>query len=364
MSQCYAQHMSQCYAQHRPTRLAARTGQNRFVHVTAHAPVRTADLGGWTDTWFAASGTVCNVAVEPGITVDLVLSKRSAPNPRVRIVNGSLVQEYRYTPDEVPGSVDPLIAAAVRCVAPPGDVEIRIESGVPAGSGLGTSASLAVALLAGLHALHGVSLDRAELARRAHSVETSLGLQSGVQDQLGAAFGGVHLFDIAYPGLGSPPLRVADQLAAHLGSSLVTVYLGHPHRSSEIHEQVIASLEEGDNDAKLQPLRAAALEGFAAVCAGDLEAYGLAMRSNHAAQEALHPALVSELANRTIRVAEASGARGWKVNGAGGDGGSLCLLGPSDPTEREEMIRAVAAVGGVRVLDLRVAFSGVEVVIG
>ena len=30
----------------------------------ASAPVRTADIGGWTDTWFAATGVVCNIAID------------------------------------------------------------------------------------------------------------------------------------------------------------------------------------------------------------------------------------------------------------------------------------------------------------
>ena len=36
--------------------------------VTATAPVRVCDLGGWTDTWFAGHGLVVNVAVAPGVT--------------------------------------------------------------------------------------------------------------------------------------------------------------------------------------------------------------------------------------------------------------------------------------------------------
>jgi len=33
------------------------------------APIRIADNGGWTDTWFAEYGRVCNVAVHPCVNV-------------------------------------------------------------------------------------------------------------------------------------------------------------------------------------------------------------------------------------------------------------------------------------------------------
>ena len=36
--------------------------------VTATAPVRVCDLGGWTDTWFARRGLVVSIAVRPGAT--------------------------------------------------------------------------------------------------------------------------------------------------------------------------------------------------------------------------------------------------------------------------------------------------------
>lgn len=38
--------------------------------VVASVPVRVADVGGWTDTWFGAPGWVCHLAVGPGIRVE------------------------------------------------------------------------------------------------------------------------------------------------------------------------------------------------------------------------------------------------------------------------------------------------------
>ena len=335
------------------------------MQIVSRAPVRTADLGGWTDTWFASSGYVCSIAVEPGIQVELELNsgrRGHVDGPMITVDAGMGATVYVLTPGRPPDRVDPLIAAAVAAAPPPFDVSIRITSGVPAGCGLGTSAALAVALLGGLHAVHGRSPAPADLASEAHRIETSLGLQSGVQDQLAAAFGGAHLFEISYPGLKSAPKRVPEALMRKLDSSLVTFYLGHPHRSSAIHEQVIASLESTDNDHLLEPLRIAANNGFAALCAEDLDAYGRALHDNHRAQIRLHPALVSDLASRVVEAAGEFGARGWKVNGAGGEGGSVSVLAPDDEKLRTQMIAAVEAIESVTRLSLRCASSGLTVV--
>ncbi len=96
-----------------------------------------------------------------------------------------------------------------------------------------------------------------------------------------------------------------------------------------MHREVIAALAtSGDAPRRrvLDGLRTLAREGRAALLAGDLAAYGSALSANCDLQAALHPALVSDVAAQVIAVARAHGAAGWKVNGAGGDGGSVTVL--------------------------------------
>jgi D-glycero-alpha-D-manno-heptose-7-phosphate kinase len=66
-------------------------------------------------------------------------------------------------------------------------------------------------------------------------------------------------------------------------------------------------------------------------------------------------------ASRVIEVAAAHGAIGWKVNGAGGDGGSVTVL--SATKERKEALEhGVAALDTrFRVLPVQVSTVGLEV---
>ena len=294
------------------------------------APVRVCDAGGWTDTWFAGSGVVCNLAVRPGVRVDL--DRRD--DGRVTFA----------TPPT------PLLEAAVAEAGASG-VHVTVRSAVPAASSLGTSASVTVALLAGL------GVPRRELARRAHRVETErLGLQSGVQDQVAAAAGGASLIEIDYPTARRRPLPIPA------GIELVTIFLG-PHASSAVHEQVIADLRT--DSSALDELRRCARDAAAALEDGDVRRYGAALAANTEAQRALHPSLVSADAQRVIDAARSAGALGWKVNGAGGDGGTVtvvCAAGRSEAFARDWHAGHVAErTASGSVLRLRPSRQGVRV---
>jgi D-glycero-alpha-D-manno-heptose-7-phosphate kinase len=62
------------------------------------------------------------------------------------------------------------------------------------------------------------------------------------------------------------------------------------------------------------------------------------MIDNTDAQGRLHSDLISADAHRVIAIAKQHGAIGWKVNGAGGEGGSLTILCGSSSFEKRRMI--------------------------
>jgi D-glycero-alpha-D-manno-heptose-7-phosphate kinase len=81
-----------------------------------------------------------------------------------------------------------------------------------------------------------------------------------------------------------------------------------------------------------------------ALLEGDLDALGASMIRNTTAQAELHEDLVNPTARDLIELAAEHGAVGWKVNGAGGEGGSLTLLcGPSSTAKRS----LIASLGEV-----------------
>jgi D-glycero-alpha-D-manno-heptose-7-phosphate kinase len=305
--------------------------------IEASAPVRICDNGGWTDTWFGGPGRVLNIAVTPGVHVSLVETE----GPDQVVVD---VENYSHRYAVVPGEARiahyPLIEAAIDAFPPPAHlaVGINISSPVPPGSGAGTSAGVAVALLGALFAARDEPRSRRDVAYIAHRLEVEvLGAESGIQDQLSAAFGGINYIEIEpYPEATVRTLPPWDALGSHLS----LIFLGRAHDSSGVHQQVIANVE-GRSTETFDRLRQAAVASRDAVLAKDLRRFGRAMIANTEAQAALHPELVGVDAKRVIKMASAHRAIGWKVNGAGGDGGSITILSAT-PADKRAFERLVA----------------------
>lgn len=331
--------------------------------VRVRAPVRVLDAGGWTDTWFAGSGTVCHLAVDDGVEV---AARRCEPDDlgRVATVDLSVMafgDRYRFAIDVAPGR-HRLLEAALRRWAPPGcRIEVMVASSVPPGSSLGTSASVTLALIAALQALGGGLQPPADLAHSAHEVEAvDLRLQTGIQDQIAAAYGGCnHLTIDPYPEVEVRALDLTPATWDALAHRMVTVYLGAGHHSSAMHEAVIAQLRSADGRRLLASLRSAASQATDAIVAGDLDGYGEAMKANTEAQASLHPALLNRRAREVIEVAQRHDAPGWKVNGAGGEGGTVTIVGPDDPGE---LIHALESMAGLIMVPLRPARQGARII--
>jgi D-glycero-alpha-D-manno-heptose-7-phosphate kinase len=324
----------------------------------AAAPTRVCDLGGWTDTWFAAHGVVCHLAVWPGVEATITPGD-GTPGVLVRSHATGRTWRWRRGAD-AHACPDPLLAAALDETAASADASVRLDivSAIPAGASMGTSAATCVAVLAAFDALAGTLRPADAQARRAHAVETQrLGWQSGVQDQWAAASAGAHLLTIdPYPVVTCRRLVLSPDVVAHLDTCLLVVWQGQAHASSAVHDQVIAALQaSGPEDARLARLRQLARDGAEALERGDLRAYGHCLSANTEAQEALHPALVSRRAAAIIGLARAAGAWGWKLNGAGGEGGTVSLL-CADGAQREALASRMPQVDpACRVLPVRLA---------
>ena len=325
--------------------------------IEASAPVRICDIGGWTDTWFGGPGRILNIAVTPGVEVSI--RTKLGPDPVVFDVE-TFGDRYSIVPRAPRVARHPLLEAAIDAFPPPRGlaVEVSVRSGVPAGCGTGTSAAVAVALLGGLAAMRLEQHSPRDIAYAAHRLEVDiLGVQSGIQDQLSAAFGGINYLEIeTYPEARVYPMPTWKEL----GPRLTLVFLGRAHDSSAVHRQVIEDVGCRGSGV-FSRLRDAAVAARNAVLARDIDAFGHAMIANTEAQGSLHPGLVGVDARRVIEFAAAQGAVGWKVNGAGGDGGSVTILSDTRETKVALEHRVTVLDKRYRVLPIQVSTVGLEV---
>lgn len=319
--------------------------------INSTAPIRICDIGGWTDTWFAGYGRIFNIGVYPYAEVQVSVSRAQYERGRIVIHAENYGERYPIEPSEKETSFShwrkhPLLEAAIEYMRIPDDVdiEVAIYSDAPSGASTGTSAAVTVALIAALDALTPGRLTPHEIALVAQKVETELlHQQCGIQDQLCSAFGGINYIEMhQYPHASVSQIRVPDSIWWELERRLALVYLGKSHNSSRVHEMVIQGLENaGPNCQQLEDLRSTAPQARDALYAGDFRMLGQSMINNTEAQRRLNPALVSTEAARVIEIARRHGAWGWKVNGAGGEGGSLTLLSGESSEKKRSMLREI-----------------------
>lgn len=316
------------------------------------APIRICDNGGWTDTWFAEYGKVFNIGVYPYAEVQIGVSPYPGEGDRITIHAENYGERYVLSPEKPGWDRHPLLEAAIERMKVPDDValQVTIYSEAPSGASTGTSAAVTVALIGALDCLTPGHLTPHQVAYTAHAVEVEmLHLQSGIQDQLCSAYGGINFIEmVKFPHASVSQIQVPNSIWWELERRLVLIYLGKSHSSSQVHEKVIKELEDAGPDCKqLNDLRKTAEQSRDAVYDGDFNALGRVMVSNTEAQARLHPDLVSRDAWHIIAIAQEHGALGWKVNGAGGEGGSITILCGALSNTKRAMIQEIEAEKGI-----------------
>ena len=314
--------------------------------INSVAPIRICDNGGWTDTWFAGYGRIFNIAVYPYAEVQIEVFPFHNQKDRIVINAENFGERYSLRRERKTWDRHPLLEAAIGFMKIPRDMafEVTIFSEAPSGGSTGTSAAVTVALIGALDRLAPGHLTPHEVAFAAQRIETEiLKQQCGIQDQLCSAYGGINYIEMFnYPHASVSSIIVPNSTWWELERRLALIYLGKSHSSSQIHEMVIRELESaGPDSPKLEALRKTAPRSRDALYAGDFKALGKAMIENTEAQRRLHPKLVSADVDKIVQIAVAHGALGWKVNGAGGEGGSLTLLCSDRSYEKRAMIKAI-----------------------
>jgi D-glycero-alpha-D-manno-heptose-7-phosphate kinase len=335
---------------------AAGSPPARAVRAEAAAPVRLDLAGGWTDVPpFSAreGGLVVSAAIE--------LYAHAAIEPggdAIHLVSNDLGERLDLPAAAALAVGDrlPLHRAALRML-PVGLGTLTTKCDAPAGSGLGSSGALDVALVAALGRSRGETRDpiaTAELACRLEAVEA--GIPGGKQDQYSAALGGFNRLAFHDPDVAVERLALEPAFLDALERSTLLCYTGASRFSGGTIARVMHAYERGDERVTnaLLSILEAAYAMVEALRAGDLARVGEVLRRNWAAQMALDPGMCTPEMASLARAMDLAGALGGKAAGSGAGGSMFFVV--ADPARAREAARAA----GVTLLPLRWATEGVR----
>ena len=214
-------------------------------------------------------------------------------------------------------------------------------------SGLGTSASLGVVLVAGLSRLKGEKLSRYQIAEKAWDIEVNkVGLFGGRQDQFASAFGGFNL--MKFQGIvevQSFPREIAQNISDHILLFNTGIHRKNPNLQNNLKE---ISPEQKD---ALDVLKKLANDAYHKIYSGDIKGLGRILNKNWQYKKISNKVSTSEIDN-IYETGIAAGAYGGKLCGSG-QGGYIIFI--ADKNKHEDIKKAL----NLKWIDFSIDWNGV-----
>ncbi len=319
--------------------------------VRARAPLRLGLAGGGTDLspfCDEYGGAVLNSTIDRYAYAFI----EPSPDRHLHFAARDLLIEERLEPTEaaLAGARLAIHAGVWRRMAAqaPGLPPLRVTTYVdaPAGSGLGSSSALVVALVEAFRTRLGLPLGLYDVAHLAFEVERiDLALAGGKQDQYAAAFGGTNFIEfLAHDRVIVNPLRISRGFVNELEASLVICFSGVSRRSEAIIEGQQRNMMDHAATAidSLHQLKSDAIEMKQALLRGEIRHMADILNRSWTAKKRTADGVSSPTIDRLYEAAMAHGALAGKVSGAGGGGFVMFIVPPED---RMALIRALNETG-------------------
>jgi len=291
-------------------------------YIRSRAPLRIGIGGGGTDVDPYASkkgGCVFNTTINKYAYCTL-----TPRNDKIMNVHSLYYGRYQVPlncgPLEFDGNMD-LIKAVVNHFELKQGFDMMVHSDVPAGSGLGGSSTLMVAIVSAVANWMDFKMDKYEMAKLAYTLEREdIGLTGGKQDQYAAVFGGFNFLEIDMNGVRVKPVQIDEDIVSELQCRSLLCYTGVSRDSASIINTQVESFEKGFNEKALDESKRLAREIGKSIQAGDIEKAGRLLDESWSYKKQFSSNVSNRHIDEFYNVAIANGAIGGKVSGAGGGG--------------------------------------------
>ncbi len=290
----------------------------------ARAPLRLSFAGGGTDVPpFPEREGGCVLSAAINLYAFGALSPRPGDAIHLRSADLGLALEFaRGTPPVYDGQLD-LAKAAIRRLGGGGGYDMYLHTDAPPGSGLGASSSLMVAVMGLLREWRRLAINEHELAALAYRLERiELGIPGGQQDQYAAAFGGWNFIEFHAGEVVVNPLRLPADVQHELEHNLVLCFTGATRGDADIFGEQARRCARGEPEslAALRRQKELAVEMKRLLLGRQPREFGLLLAEAWEHKKRISPHISNPRIDAVYAAAQAAGALGGKLNGAGGGG--------------------------------------------
>ena len=217
----------------------------------------------------------------------------------------------------------------------------------PAGSGLGTSSTLVVAIIGAFVEMLKLPLGDYDIAHYAYDIErNNLQLAGGRQDQYAATFGGVNFMEFYKEDkVIVNPLRIRDEYMNELENNLVLYFTSTSRESAEIIKEQVSNVNKKNEKSieAMHQLKEQAKMMKEALLKGKLNDIGEILDYGFQQKRLMAHNISNTSIEEVYDAAKKAGATGGKISGAGG-GGFMIFYCPGNT--KYAVIKTLHSFGG------------------
>lgn len=327
------------------------------------APVRISFAGGGTDlpAYYAQyGGAVVSVSIDKYFYVFLNVSADDA----IQITSSDYRTFYRHdadTPMLFDGDLS-LPRAILNHFGLTRGVSMFLASEIPPGTGLGSSSTVAVAIIKAVTTARGLMLSKQQIAELACQIEIEkMSEPIGKQDQYAAAYGGLNLMQFSNDGVTVEPLIIAPETRRQLEKNVLLFFTGATRAASSILRAQKKSTEQ--KDARVieahHAVKAMAFEVKGYLEHGDLQSFGKLLDRAWENKKKFATGVTNPLIDECYALALQNGALGGKITGAGGGGFLMIYCEP----QFQSAVTPALERRGLKRMDFRFETEGARVLI-
>ncbi len=218
----------------------------------------------------------------------------------------------------------------------------------PAGSGLGTSSTLVVAIVGAFVEMLKLPMEEYKIAQYAYDIERNdLQLAGGKQDQYAATFGGVNFMEFSSNDkVIVNPLRIKPEYLHELENNLVLYFTSTSRESAAIIKEQVKNVNEKNEKSieAMHHLKEQAKMMKEALLQGNVDEMGLILDYGFEQKRNMAANISNSEIEKVYNAAKGAGATGGKISGAGG-GGFMIFYCPGNT--RYAVITTLNSFGGI-----------------
>jgi D-glycero-alpha-D-manno-heptose-7-phosphate kinase len=237
--------------------------------------------------------------------------------------------------------------------------DLYLHSDAPAGSGLGSSSAMIVALVGLLKEFRNHPMTDYEVADMAYTIEReTLGIKGGLQDQYAATFGGFNFIEFMGDRVVVNGLRLSADVLNELEYNLLLCHTGGVRLSSHIIEDQVARYERQESESidALRQIKALTIEMKNAILNRRLDLIGEMLDLEWHHKKRMSDRISTPHLDELYQLARSEGALGGKITGAGG-GGYMLLYTPFD---RKHQVREAMRAAGCEIHEVALEPLGLQ----